>query len=62
MVFVVAPNDKAVQRPVTIGLRSGDLLGLTSGVTDGERVVTEGQLTLTDGAQVAADATGAPKK
>lgn len=62
MVFVVAPDDKAVQRPVTIGLRSGDLLGLTSGVTDGERVVTEGQLTLTDGAQVAADATGAPKK
>lgn len=54
-VYVVAKDGTVARRPVTIALRSGDRIGLAGGLAGGESVVTEGQLTLTDGARVTAD-------
>lgn len=45
----VVEGDKAHKRPVTIGLRTPDQLELTSGVKEGDQIVTLGQGQLQDG-------------
>ncbi len=51
-VFVVKDDNTVELRKVTVALRQGDLAGLSAGVTAGEKVVTEGQATLLQGAPV----------
>ncbi|MBB3226094.1 multidrug efflux system membrane fusion protein [Luteibacter sp. Sphag1AF] len=51
-VFVVKTGDVVEQRPVVTGATSGDRVVIDKGLTAGERVVTEGQMLLVDGARV----------
>jgi RND family efflux transporter MFP subunit len=51
-VFVIN-DDKAQLRPVKVARVLGDVTVLESGVNDGERVVVDGHLQLTDGVRVA---------
>ncbi|WP_321478194.1 efflux RND transporter periplasmic adaptor subunit [uncultured Paludibaculum sp.] len=51
-VYVVKSDSTVEMRVVKVGARSGDAVALESGVTAGERVVTEGQLRLTTGSKV----------
>ena len=51
VVFVVR-GDRAERRAVKVGLNDGDLTEVVSGLTAGDRVVTDGVATLTDGARV----------
>lgn len=51
-VWVVDSSNTAQQRPVVVERAAGDLSVITSGVSDGERVVTAGQSRLTTGAPV----------
>lgn len=52
VVYVVKSDATVEVRPVTVAMSVGDRTGLSAGLADGERVVTEGQLVLTNGAQV----------
>ena len=54
VVFVVADggNERAQERVVTLGITSGELVEVLSGVSEGERVVTSGQQLLVNGARV----------
>jgi multidrug efflux pump subunit AcrA (membrane-fusion protein) len=46
-------NDSfAIERPVKLGISAGEKVELTSGLTEGERVVVSGQLNLSNGARV----------
>ncbi len=56
-VFVVDPDSTAHMRPVKTGQSRDAKVLITSGLKAGERVVTDGQYGLTDGAKVA-EATG----
>ncbi len=51
-VFVIKPDDTVDLRPVTVDRSIGDQTVIASGVTAGERVVTDGQMRLTPGAKV----------
>lgn len=57
-VFKVAPDDKsptkvaALQQPVTVGQRHGDMVVIESGVAEGDQVVTSGQMMLQPGSPV----------
>jgi HlyD family secretion protein len=51
IVFVVR-GDRVERRAVKLGANDGDLMEVASGLTTGDRVVTEGVATLTDGARV----------
>ena len=51
IVFVVR-GDRVERRAVKIGANDGDLIEVLSGLTAGDRVVTDGAATLTDGARV----------
>ena len=57
-VYKVTPNDKsptkftAMQQPVTVGQRHGDLVVIDNGLAAGDRVVTSGQMLLQPGAPV----------
>jgi membrane fusion protein, multidrug efflux system len=51
-VWTVTANNIAEPRPVVVGPVSGDLTIITSGLTDGERVVTDGQYKLQTNASV----------
>jgi membrane fusion protein, multidrug efflux system len=51
-VYVVQPDSQAVRRPVTLGATVGRFVVVTSGLADGERVITDGQSRLTAGARV----------
>src|SRR5215472_9963484 len=44
--WIVGANDTAAARPIQIGPTSGDLTIVTSGINDGDRVVTDGQYKL----------------
>jgi multidrug efflux system membrane fusion protein len=44
--WIVTANNTAVVRPIEVGPSNGDLTIITSGVNDGERVVTDGQYKL----------------
>jgi multidrug efflux system membrane fusion protein len=50
--YVTAASNTVAQRAVTTGIRDQDLVQITSGVAEGEVVVTLGQLTLYPGATV----------
>jgi multidrug efflux system membrane fusion protein len=51
-VFVVKADDTVEARPVVPGIADGRDVVITSGLQDGERVVTDGQLRLVPGARV----------
>jgi membrane fusion protein, multidrug efflux system len=51
-VFVVKPDSTVAYRAVTIGRLVGEELVIDQGLQPGERVVTDGQLQLVDGAKV----------
>lgn len=51
-VYVVQPNSTVEMRPIKIAASDADHTAVESGVTPGERVVTEGQLSLSNGAKV----------
>jgi RND family efflux transporter MFP subunit len=51
IVFVVR-GDRVERRAVKLGGNDGDLMEVASGLTAGDKVVTEGVATLTDGARV----------
>ncbi len=51
-VWVVGPENKAVQRPVTVGETIGGAVLITEGLKAGEPVVVEGLQKLRDGAVV----------
>jgi multidrug efflux system membrane fusion protein len=50
--WVVTADDTAVVRPIQVGPTTGDLTIITSGVNDGDRVVTDGQYKLQPNAPV----------
>jgi len=52
-VFVVKGDLSVEIRPVTVGRSTGDLSVIATGLSKGEKVVTQGQLRLTPGAKVA---------
>ena len=52
LVLVVGTDDKAHERPVTLGGERGKLIEITSGLKAGERVIKEGGYQLDDGAAV----------
>jgi multidrug efflux system membrane fusion protein len=51
-VYVIDSSNTAQQRPVTVERAAGLLSVISSGVSEGERVVTDGQARVTPGAQV----------
>jgi multidrug efflux system membrane fusion protein len=51
-VYVVKPDSTAELRPVTLGQRQGDLIVIAKGLTEGEKVITNGQLGVTPGGKV----------
>jgi membrane fusion protein, multidrug efflux system len=51
-VFVIKPDDTVDLRPVTIDRTVGEATVVATGLTAGERVVTDGQMRLTPGAKV----------
>ena len=51
-VYVVQPDSSASPRSVVVDRSQGDLAVIASGLTPGERVVTDGQLRLSPGAKV----------
>ena len=51
-VFVVKPDQTVEARPVVPGAADGRDVVITSGLTAGERVVTDGQLRLAPGTRV----------
>ena len=53
-VFVAAGN-RAVRRPVTVGLSDNEHVEVLSGLTAGEMVITRGQAGLPDGAAISVD-------
>jgi multidrug efflux system membrane fusion protein len=50
--WIIGANDTAAARPIEIGATSGDLTIVTSGINDGDRVVTDGQYKLQPNAPV----------
>ncbi|MBB3064305.1 efflux RND transporter periplasmic adaptor subunit [Limibacillus halophilus] len=57
IVFVVTEN-KVERRPISVGVRTGNLVEVISGVSDGERIVHEGVQRLRDGSLVRVLASG----
>jgi multidrug efflux system membrane fusion protein len=51
-VFVVKPDSKVEQRPITVGERAQTDTVITKGLQPGETVVTEGQLRLEQGTRI----------
>ncbi|CAM5406518.1 Efflux transporter periplasmic adaptor subunit OS=Rhodanobacter lindaniclasticus OX=75310 GN=B1991_16455 PE=3 SV=1 [Rhodanobacter lindaniclasticus] len=58
--WIVTSKDTAEPRPVEVGPTTGDLTVVTSGLSDGERVVTDGQFKLKRSAQVKVRVTSPP--
>ena len=50
--FVVGPDNKVVMRPLKVALTQGPVAVITSGVSPGETVVVDGQMTLKPGSLV----------
>lgn len=53
--YVVTPENKAERRIVTVALRSNGTAGISDGLKPGDKVVIEGQLSLSNGAPVRID-------
>ncbi len=60
-VYVVKQDESAELRPVTVGQRHGDLVVVSQGLKEGERVVINGQLGVTPGGKVQTAAPGSKK-
>ena len=58
--WIVTPKDTAEPRPIKVGPTTGDLTVVTSGLSDGERVVTDGQFKLKRDARVQVRVTSPP--
>jgi multidrug efflux system membrane fusion protein len=58
--WVVSENNTATVHPIEVGPTTGDLTIVTSGVSDGDRVVTDGQYKLEPNASVTPVAAPAP--
>jgi multidrug efflux system membrane fusion protein len=56
-VYVVKPDNTVEVRTVTVGATQGDVIALTSGVTQGERIVTDGLDKLQAGTKVSVQMT-----
>ena len=54
-VVFVADAQRAVQRKVEVGLASDTTVEIVSGLREGDRVITQGQETLQDGARIVDD-------
>lgn len=52
--WVATANGTAAMRPITVGPASGDVTIVASGLAEGDRVITEGQYRLQQGAPIAA--------
>lgn len=50
--YVVRADNTVEQRKVTVALSNGDLAGVSAGLAEGEKVVVEGQASLTNGSHV----------
>ncbi|XUY28814.1 efflux RND transporter periplasmic adaptor subunit [Agrobacterium sp. rho-8.1] len=50
--YVVGPDNTVEQRKVTLALTDGDVAGVSTGLKDGDTVVTEGQASLINGSHV----------
>jgi multidrug efflux system membrane fusion protein len=57
-VYVIKQDSTAELRPVTLGQRQDDMIVITKGVSEGEKVVTKGQLGVTPGGKVQEEKTG----
>lgn len=60
-VYVVKPDNTVEMRPVQVALTEGENSAISQGLKSGEKVVTEGQTRLKDGAAVHEGAAAAPK-
>ncbi len=60
-VYVVKQDDSAELRPVTVGQRHDDLIVISQGLKEGERVVINGQLGVTPGGKVQITTSGVNK-
>jgi membrane fusion protein, multidrug efflux system len=60
-VYVVKPDNTVEMRPVQVALTEGENSAISQGLKSGEKVVTEGQTRLKDGATVHEGAAAAPK-
>jgi membrane fusion protein, multidrug efflux system len=58
--WVVSENNTATVHPIEVGPTTGDLTIVTSGVSDGDRVVTDGQYKLEPNAPVTLVPASAP--
>jgi HlyD family secretion protein len=59
-VMLVGTDGRAHQQPVQLGIRQGDEVQITSGLREGERVVTSGAYGLPDNTRVKLAQSGAP--
>lgn len=60
IVMVVGPDGKAHGRDISIGIRQGDLVEITSGLRESEQVISSGAFGLADNTQVKAQEQGPP--
>src|SRR5262249_52364195 len=51
-VFLATPDNKATQKEVSVGAEQGNAVEIRSGVKAGDKVITEGQYELPDGAPI----------
>lgn len=51
-VYIIGKDKKATRLPITTGGRDGNLIEVTSGLTDGQMIVTEGIVKLSEGIKV----------
>lgn len=51
-VWVVSPDSKTMLRPVTVGMRNADRASITFGLTPGDRVITAGVHSLSEGQSI----------
>ena len=61
-VMVAAPDSLAHERPVKVGVHSGDDVQILDGLKEGEQVITQGALGLDDKAKIEISKGGADKK
>lgn len=61
-VYVVGPNNVAVMQPVKVQAMQDNLAIVASGLTPGQSVVTDGQMTLRNGSKIAIPALGGAAK
>ena len=58
-VYVVGPDSKAIERPVTVEATEQGMAAISKGLRDGDVVVTDGQMSLAPGSKVQVHGPGA---